>query len=55
MNLLSFSEYNKMKLYEETQELLEKLIVFSGGKKYGQIVMMSGGGRPEKALLELIS
>lgn len=40
---LSFSEFIAMKEFEEQSELQEKLIVYGGGKKYGQIVFMAGG------------
>lgn len=40
----SFTSYFvEAKALEEQTELLEKLIVFGGGAKYGQIVFMSGG------------
>jgi len=40
---LSFSEYLQHTDYEAYQPLLEKLIVYNGGKKYGQIVFLAGG------------
>ena len=48
MELLSFSEFTRMKLYEDVQELQEKLVVFNNQAKYGQVVFGSGGSRSGK-------
>jgi len=40
---LSFSDYINSNDYNAYQPLLEKLIVYNGGKKYGQIVFLAGG------------
>lgn len=40
---LSFSEYIETRDYEARQSLLEKLIMYNQGKKYGQIVFLAGG------------
>jgi hypothetical protein len=40
---LSFSEYVQRTDYEAYQPLLEKLIMYSNGKRYGQIVFLAGG------------
>lgn len=40
---LTFSEYVEQRDYEAYQSLQEKLIVYNGGKKYGQIVFLAGG------------
>jgi hypothetical protein len=40
---LLFSEYVQSRDYDAYQSLMEKLIVYNGGKKYGQIVFLAGG------------
>jgi dephospho-CoA kinase len=40
---LSFSEYVQSRDYDAYQSLMEKLIVYNGGKKYGQVVFLAGG------------
>jgi predicted kinase len=40
---LSFSEYVQSRDYDAYQSLVEKLIVYNGGKKYGQVVFLAGG------------
>lgn len=40
---LLFSEYIQSRDYDAYQSLMEKLIVYNGGKKYGQIVFLAGG------------
>jgi predicted kinase len=40
---LSFSEYIQQTDYEAYQPLLEKLIMYNNGKRYGQIVFLAGG------------
>lgn len=40
---LSFSEYVEQTDYEAYQPLLEKLIMYNNGKRYGQIVFLAGG------------
>lgn len=40
---LSFSEYVERTDYEAYQPLLEKLIMYNNGKRYGQIVFLAGG------------
>jgi hypothetical protein len=50
MALLSFSEFTSMKLYESVETLQEQLVVFNGGKKFGQIVFMSGGAGSGKGM-----
>lgn len=40
---LLFSEYIQQTDYEAYQSLLEKLIMYNNGKRYGQIVFLAGG------------
>jgi predicted kinase len=40
---LSFSEYVQQTDYEAYQSLIEKLIMYNNGKRYGQIVFLAGG------------
>lgn len=40
--LFKFNEYNDLKDYR-AYELAEKLILYNGGRKYGQIVFLAGG------------
>ena len=41
--ILSFSEFMDVRKLEISTDIQEKLIVYGGGKKYGQIVFMAGG------------
>jgi hypothetical protein len=50
MELLSFSEYTSMMIYESAEALHEQLVVFNGGKKFGQIVTMAGGAGSGKGM-----
>ena len=45
--ILSLFEFMNLNKY---QELEEKLIIFSGGKNYGQVVFMAGGAGSGKGL-----
>lgn len=40
---ISFTEFIETKDYEARQPLLEKLIMYNQGKKYGQVVFLAGG------------
>ena len=41
--LLTPKEYDRSKMFDNDQQLLEKLIMYNQGKRYGQIVFVVGG------------